>query len=176
MWSEYVVNPLDSAFHIFMIITIFNAIPVSAPFVASFLAPFWTPFGVPFGSPFGGPGRDRLLRKHKEHKVFLSSWGILRETISGALLDVISASIWRVFWVVFQGGPWRWGYCVFVVSYFHVNYIFNSIMEAASWIEITTTWFHWIPALLFSRQLILKTTTPDRPQRLETEIRLKSLL
>ena len=100
-------------------------------------------------------------------------WALPKDVISGALLDAILTFILRSFRVVFRGGPWRWEYSVCALPYFRVNYSFNSIMEAAGWTEMMPVGFHWIPVFDIFKTIIFKTTTPDRPQRLGNEIRIK---
>ena len=140
------LNPLKSAFHIFKTIIIFNSIPASAPFLASFLAPFWIPFGVPFGSTFGVPATDRFVREHKENKAF---WAF-EVSPERPFRELFWTSFWRPFWAPF-GWSFRAargdGNIAFLRFHlFKIIIIFNSIMEAASWIEIMTLRLHWIPA------------------------------
>ena len=146
MWPGEVANSSNFASHSFTTIIIFNAIPVSAPFLASFLAPFWIPFGVPFGSTFGVPATDSFVRKHKENKAFWA-FEVSPERPFGELF-------WTSFWLPFWD-PFGWsfraargdGNIAFLCFHiFKIIIIFNSIMEAASWIEIMTLRLHWIPA------------------------------
>ena len=137
---------------------------------------FGPPFGVPFWLPFGVPATVRFVRNHKENKAF---W-VFDVSPERSFRGLFWASFWLPIW-----DPFGWSFRAargdgnIVFSHF---ICFKIIIVSIQLLPQPAgrKQCHSIPLKynvpFVSRQLCFKTTTPDRPQRLETETRLKEIL